>query len=192
MSIEVVTNEKICPRSEIAAYLDGELSAADELYLEQHFAVCETCLDELNLQKKLLSALDFAFENKYEEIELPANFTKVVVAKAESGVSGLRSKKERFWALSICSALFLLTIIGLGAESEQVFATFADIGKQLLALAGFINHFIFNITIGLAVILRCLSQKVVFSSGFIALSLLCVIALMSLSFSRLFFRFSRS
>lgn len=191
MSLAVVKNKEVCPRAEIAAYLDGELTSLDELYLEQHFAVCKTCLAELNLQKQLLSALDFAFEER-NEIELPENFTKVVVAKAESRVCGLRSKKERFWALSICSGLFLLTIIGLGADFNQVFATFTALGRQVFTLAGFINHLIFDVTVGIAIILRSLSQKVVFSSGFTLLAIVCLIAVTCLSFTRIFLKISRS
>src|SRR5215207_7269746 len=87
-----------CPRIEIAAYVDGELSPREEFDLEMHFAVCETCSAELNEQKKLLYALDFALENE-DEIELPENFTKVVVATAESNVKGLRCPRERNRAL---------------------------------------------------------------------------------------------
>ena len=191
MDLQIAKTKKVCPRAEIAAYLDGELSPSDELTLEQHFAICKTCLDELNLQKKLLSALDFAFESK-SEIELPENFTKVVVAKAESRVSGLRSKKERIWALSICAGVLFLTMLGIALESDQILYSLSDFGKQFLALAGFINHLIFDITIGLAVILRFLSQQIVFSSGFATLLFLCVIALGFLSFSRLVLKFSRS
>ncbi|MBX7171907.1 MAG: zf-HC2 domain-containing protein [Pyrinomonadaceae bacterium] len=191
MDLQIAKTKKVCPRAEIAAYLDGELSPSDELILEQHFAICKTCLDELNLQKKLLSALDFAFESK-SEIELPENFTKVVVAKAESRVSGLRSKKERIWALSICAGVLFLTMLGIALESDQILYSLSDFGKQFLALAGFINHLIFDITIGLAVILRFLSQQIVFSSGFATLLFLCVIALGFLSFSRLVLKFSRS
>lgn len=191
MDSGVFTNQKVCPRGEIAAYLDGELSPSEELLLEQHFTGCQTCLDELNLQKRLLSALDFAFENR-SEIELPKNFTKVVVANAESSVKGLRSKKERFWALSLGSAFFLLTVIGLGAESNQVFDKFSVFCGQFLAVGSFLIHTIFDVAVGFAVILRSLSQKVVFSSGFFALLLLGAIAIIILSFSRIVFRFGRS
>lgn len=185
------TNQKVCPRGEIAAYLDDELSPSEELVLEQHFTVCQTCLDELNLQKKLLSALDFAFESR-SEIELPKNFTKIVVANAESSVKGLRSKKERFWALSLGSTFFLLTVIGLGAESNQVFDTFSEFCGQFLAVGSFLFHTISDVAVGFAVILRSLSQKVVFSSGFLAILLICVIAIIFLSFSRIVLRLGRS
>ena len=115
--------EESCPRTEIAAYIDGELSPSAEMDLEKHFAVCKNCDAEFNEQKKLLRALDFAFDEK-TDFELPENFTRSVVVKAESNVSGLRRREERFRALYLCAILFLLVIVGLGNETEAVFSTF--------------------------------------------------------------------
>ncbi len=80
--------EKVCPKSEIAAYIDGELSPRQELDLELHLAACRSCAEELNEQKKLLCALDFALEDE-SEIELPENFTKVIVTNC-------RKQRQRF------------------------------------------------------------------------------------------------
>ena len=102
-------NKNPCPRTEIAAYIDGELSPREEMDLELHFAVCGECAAEFNEQKKLLCALDFALDEK-AEFELPEDFTKSVVVKAESNVSGLRRREERFRALYLCAILFLLII----------------------------------------------------------------------------------
>ena len=89
-----------------------------KIVLEKHLAHCKSCLNELNLQKKMLSALDFAFSegNNQAEIELPANFAKVVAVTAESGVSGLRRPEERSRAFFLCPGLFLSVIVGLGTE----------------------------------------------------------------------------
>ena len=56
---------RFCPRPEITAYLDGDLSPREEFDLDLHFAGCAACTDELNQQKKLLCALDFALEEQY-------------------------------------------------------------------------------------------------------------------------------
>ena len=127
--MQTATIEKVCRTSEIAAYIDGELSSQAEFKLEMHFAVCPSCKSKLNEQKTLLCALDFALDNE-QEIELPANFTKVIIATAESKVSGLRRPQERFKALFICAALFLLVILGLGSETESVLNTFGKFGDQ--------------------------------------------------------------
>jgi hypothetical protein len=179
MDLHTAKTEEICPRSEIALYLDGELIPAAEIALEKHFAECKSCLDELNLQKKMLSALDFAFDDKAEEIELPANFAKIVATTAESNVSGLRSKKERSLALFLCSAMFLAVMLGLGAETEKVFEVFRTFAEQLIVVLGFVFHFIYGLTIGLSIILKFLSQQIVFNS---AASLLIIIGAFFISF----------
>ena len=94
MNLQNLTTENECPRTELAAYIDGELSPREALELEMHLAVCQDCAAELNEQKKLLCALDFVLESE-RKIELPADFTKIIVTKAQSNVSGLRSPRER-------------------------------------------------------------------------------------------------
>ena len=180
-------NNQTCPRTEIAAYIDGELSPREELDLEMHFAACSMCLAELNEQKKLLCALDFALEDK-EEIELPENFTRVVVANAESHVQGLRCPRERNRALIVCAALFLLVLFGLGAETSKTFETFGSITEQLLIVGGFFVHLIHDITIATTVIFRSLCLQFVFKSAISAGLLgICFVASL-LIFSRLMSR----
>ena len=78
-----------------------------------HLAHCPACAEELNEQKKMLCALDIALIEDEKEFELPENFTRVVVANAESSVGGLRQPQERFKTLFVCAALFLLVLLGL-------------------------------------------------------------------------------
>jgi len=156
--------EKFCSqRSEIAAYIDGELSPTEEIALESHIANCAECRKELNEQKKLLCVLDFALEDE-KKFELPENFTRVVVANAESKVSGLRRPQERFTAFFVCAALFLLVIIGLGSETEAVFKTFADFSEQFLVVINFVFRFFYDIAFGTAIILRSISLHLFFNS----------------------------
>ena len=191
MDSQTVTNEKICPLEELGLYLDGELSPREEILLEKHLAACESCLTELNLQKQMLSALNFAFDRR-EEIELPKDFTKIVVTKAESGVSGLRSKEERFRALFLCSALFLLLLLGLGAESEKILAAVSGFLSQLVVIAGFIVHLTYDISLGIAVILRSISQKIVVSSAFFVLIIGSLLSLFLLTLPRFVDKLSRA
>lgn len=182
MNLPVSTIGEICSQgSEIAAYIDGELSLREELELETHLANCGSCNRELNEQKRLLRALDFALENE-EGIELPANFTKVIVTNAESKVSGLRRPQERSKALFVCAALFLLIILGLGSETETVFNAFGKFAEQMFAVGGFAAHLIYDISMGTAIILRSLSSQFVFDSTvsatfFIGFTVLCLFAL---------------
>ncbi len=185
------TLEKICPRSEIADYIDGELLPREELELEMHFAGCPGCADALNDQKKMLCALDSALENA-REIELPANFTKVVVATAESRVSGLRRPQERSKALLICAALFLLVLLGLGEESESVFDSFWKFSDQFFAVGGFVVHLIYDVTVGATVILRSVSHHIVFGSTAPIIFLIGVLFILLLAFSRFAARHNRA
>jgi len=191
MDLQIATTEKVCPRSDIAAYIDGELCPGEELALEIHFAQCASCSAELNEQKKMLCALDSALENE-RGIELPANFTKVVVANAESKVSGLRHPKERFGASFVCATLFLFVLLGLGSETEAVLNTFIKFSAQVFAVAGFAAHLAYDITIGVAVILRSLSYQFVFSSAVSFTFLIALFFVSLLALSRLILRFNRT
>lgn len=179
MELQTAKKEENCPRAEISLYLEGELTPAAEIALEKHFAECKFCLAELNLQKKMFSALDFAFDDKVDEIALPANFAKVVATAAESNVSGLRSKKERSLALILCSGMFFAVLLGLGAETEQVFGIFRTFAEQFIAVLGFVFHFIYGVAIGLSIILKFLSQQIIFSS---VTSLLIIVGAFFISF----------
>jgi anti-sigma factor RsiW len=190
MKQEASKTQTDCPRIEIAAYVDGELSPREEFDLELHFAGCATCAAELNEQKKLLRALDFALEND-DEIELPENFTKVVVTNAESKVRGLRCPQERNRALFVCAALFLVVFLGLGAETSKTFAAFGAVTEQLLAVGGFFVQFIHDITIAATVIFRSFCLQFVFKSGTSAVVLGVCFIVSLLIFSRLLTHRSR-
>lgn len=183
MILPSVTTEKFCsPRGDIAAYIDGELTAREELELELHFGNCKACLAELNEQKKLLRVLNAALENE-RDVQMPADFTRVVVANAESRVSGLRRPQERFKALFVCAALFLLVLLGLGSETRTVFSAFGKFAEQFLAVVGFAWNLIYDAAYGAAIILRSLSQQIVFNSSVSAavLGALFFVALIGLS-----------
>lgn len=176
-----VLSETVCRREDLAAYIDGELSPHEELELEMHLAACENCAAELNEQKKMLRALSSALENE-RELELPADFTKVVVASAESHVSGLRHPSERFRAFVVCAALFLLIVLGLSSETNVVLGAFWKLTDQILAVFGFFFHMIYNVVVGITVILRALSyifvQHLVQSAALVVgLSVISLIAL---------------
>lgn len=184
--------EKTClSPGNIAAYLDGELSPRAELELEVHLAVCGRCNNELNKQKSLLQALDFALEDK-AQIELPADFTRVVVANAESKVRGLRCPQERFRALFVCAALFALVLLGLGGETKTVFGTFANFAEQFLAVAGFAWNLIYDVAFGTAIILRSLSSQVADNSKVSLVFVSGLFFILLIVFSRLTVRLNRS
>lgn len=191
MNLQIAATEKVCPTGEIAAYIDGELLPREELDLELHFAACRACAAKLNEQKKLLCALDFALEDE-REIELPENFTKIVVTTAESSVSGLRRPQERFKAFIICAALALLGLFGLGGETGTILNAFWKFGDQILAVGGFAFHLVYNVAIGTAIILRSVSHLIVFNSTVPVVFFVGILFIGLAAFSHLIARFNRA
>lgn len=188
MKAENAEKLNVCPRAEIAEYIDGELSPQAELDLEMHFPGCEICRRELNEQKKLLKALNFALEDE-REFELPEDFTKVVVANAESRVSGLRRPSERFNALFICAALFLFVLLGLGSETETIVGAGGKFIEQTLAVGSFFGHLIYDFAIGITVILKSLCFGFVYKSAVSFVLLAILLGISALIFSRLITEF---
>lgn len=189
MKSNIENTENVCTISEIADYLDGDLSPNAENEIELHLIGCETCREELNFQKQLFTALDSELENLPE---LPADFTKTTVIKAESNVEGLRGKDERFRALFICAGLFLLVILGLGSETKTILSAFGSFINQLLAVGGFVVRFLFDLIVGLTVIVKFISHQ--FSpEAFFAIIFFAAIVVFGLLFvSRSKLIFSRS
>ncbi len=184
-------DSSVCPSAEISAYIDGELSAPDEMRLELHIAGCLTCADDLNLQKSFLNALDVSLEGE-KNIELPPGFTKSVVANAESRVSGLRRPNERRNAAFICVTLIAFSILGLGSNAESSFAAAASVAEKLVAVIESAAHFIYNLAFGSAVVFKSLATKFVFESAFTVSLVLVVFVLSLYIFSRLLTRIHRT
>ncbi|MGI8543419.1 MAG: anti-sigma factor family protein [Aridibacter sp.] len=184
--------DSCCPREEIVAYIDGELSPREELDLDLHFSKCKICTRELNSQKKVSTTLEILLEDKAEDIKLPENFTKVITAKAESNVSGLRHPKERLSAVFISAILVLLVVVGLRTQFETVSFAVQKFTHQFLAVVGFIWHTIIDVALVFAVILRSLSQHFVYGSALTLVLILAVFAMTALILSRMVLHFQRS
>ncbi len=190
MTLSVNNEPTSCMTAEISAFIDGELSPSEELELEKHIAACSDCGDQLNQQKSFLFALSASLESQ-KEFELPKNFTKTIVANAESRVSGLRRPGERFTAVFICTALFLFALFALGADGQTVFSALGRVFEKLIAVGAFILHSVFNISLSTTVVARSLFSQIVFSSA--SLSLIAVLFVAALLiFSKLIFRGSRT
>ena len=144
-----------CPSPEIAAYLDGELASGAELELEMHLAVCPVCHSELNSQKHFLRGLESTLRAE-GDMDLPADFTRHLVANAESSVTGLRKPRERFNAAFICAALGLFALFAFGADAAGLFTLVA----QAASVAGILGHMVFSVLLGAAIIVRSLAAQV--------------------------------
>ena len=179
-----------CPSYEIAAYIDGELDAEREFDLDLHFASCQICSVDLNLQKEFLNHLDHSLKHE-REMELPANFAKTIVANAESTVSGLRRPRERFNAMFICAALFLFVIFSMGAEVVKLFAGFSNVLEQIVAVGSFFGHIAYSVFIGVAIILRSLVGQVRADLA-ITVAVTVIAAVFFIFISQRFFRLRRA
>jgi anti-sigma factor RsiW len=172
----------MCPADEISAYIDGELDAAREFEMDMHFSLCGGCSRELNEQKDFLRSLDFGL-GREREIELPANFTRSIVANAESTVSGLRRPRERFNALFICAGLLLFVLFAMGAEAGKLFQGLPVIVEQVAAVGSFFGHLIYSVFVGAAVVVRAVAGQFRFDAAAI-LAAAMVFAVFSLIISR--------
>jgi anti-sigma factor RsiW len=183
---------KDCLCTEVSAFLDGELSVRDEQNFELHLSNCEQCKAELLTQKQMLCALSLAFDSPKHEFELPKNFTKTIVTKAESNVSGLRNPKERSRAFILCLILFAFVIIALGESFGKFLSVWQTITEQVVAVIGFTADFAVDVFTGLAVVLRALGQKFVFDSQVSTLVFLVFFLIVFTIFSNILIRHHRN
>ena len=139
-----------CQRADIAAYIDGELLPAEELALELHLAGCGACSSVLNEQKVFLNDLEHSLKGR--ELELPETFAKVVVANAESQVTGVRRSGELFNAIFICAALLIFVLFALGPAGR-------DLIEKMFAVAGFFGHLIYSFLLGVTIVLRNVASQ---------------------------------
>jgi len=108
-----------CQLEDVAAYLDGELTGIALERFEHHARECATCARELRAQRQLLCTLDVAFSES-RSFDLPNNFARVVTARAENDLSGMRNRHERKRALQLCVLLALIAFALLGAATRTV------------------------------------------------------------------------
>ena len=131
-------SESKCQLEDVAAYLDGELNEAGVNRFEDHLSSCVDCATELRAQRQLLCTLDVAF-NGTRSFQLPHNFTRIVTARAESDLSGMRNKHERRRALKLCAVLAIVSFALLGAATRTIvfdpLSTLFRISRTVLQLA---------------------------------------------------------
>jgi len=178
--MEILGKNLQCPSDEIASYIDGELDPMRELELDAHFMQCAACTHELNQQKQFLCELDYSLKHE-GDLDLPANFTKTIVANAESAVSGLRRPRERFNAIFICAGLFLFVLFALGTDALRMLDGVSAVLEQLSALGGFLGHLVFSVFIGISIILRSFAAQIRFDAVLAVLTAVSAVLLMFVS-----------
>jgi hypothetical protein len=180
---------------DIAAYLDGELDAEACASFEVHLTGCQSCSAELQEQRRLLCALDFALGADDPNLALPRNFAQVVAAHAESDMSGVRSSQEHGRALRLCLGLSLVVFILLGGArlSGSVLIPLRAVARYVLSVGGLVWNALYDAGSGMAVILRALGRRFVFESHPFSLLAFLLFALLALALlPRLIARYHRA
>lgn len=173
-----------CRPSAIAGYLEGEMAADRREEMERHLASCRECHEELNRQKLFLNALDAAFGSDLD-VDVPEEFTRSVVAHAESDVRGFRCPRERSRALIVSFILAGLAIAGIGFGTFLDFMPFGSAFEQMVAVGTFVGHFVRDVVVASTVVLRSVFQHLMFkSAGAVGLAVI-VFGLALFVFSRL-------
>jgi anti-sigma factor RsiW len=156
---ELAVNNRNCRSAEVAAYLDGELGAGALLAFEEHLKECRSCAAKLEEQRRLLCTLDMAF-NEERQLALPADFTRVVTAHAQTDMSGVRAKRERARALRLSAALalFSFALLGGAALSDSVFEPVRMFGRLSGAGLGILWRALYDAGATFAVIMRIVGR----------------------------------
>ena len=152
-----------CPRADAAAaYLDGEMGPREASAFESHLPACADCAAALCEQRRLLCLLDAAFSPRAAArgVDLPADFTRVVAARARADMGGLRSASERALSTKLSLGLAALTALLLGASApDAVLAPLGALARALLGAARIAGHAALDAGAGLAVILRAVGGR---------------------------------
>ena len=160
-----VRQEQLCDRNLIAAYVDGELETRVSAIFEGHVETCASCRAELRAHRMFVCELDAALTDT-GEIPVPAEFSRMVAARASSDMRGVRTGSENRKALGICLILALGGFALLGAAArDAIFIVAAKFVSTCLGLAGFISTVVYDTVAGLAVIFRVLSRRIIIESG---------------------------
>src|SRR5215212_8089884 len=116
---------ELCESNLIAAYVDGELEASATLLFEDHLQSCAPCRAELRAHRLFVCELDAALTDS-AEIPVPADFSRMIAARATSDMSGVRTLSENRKALAICLILALAGFALLGARASSAIFTIAE------------------------------------------------------------------
>ena len=161
------TSDYICETENIAAYIEGDLEPALQLALEEHLKECAGCASELRAQRLFMCELDSALANPFD-LEVPANFARVVAVNAKSDMRGMRD------------------------ASEHAILSVRSLAGKVFGALGFFAEAIFNAAAGFAVIFRVLTRGLISNSRLSGLAGLLLVVLAIAVLSRLITRYHRT
>ena len=186
------TYQRDCQIEQIAAYLDGELNDAPRLLFESHVIECSDCSAELFEQRRLLCALDSALSSG-SDLPLPKNFARIVAARAESDMSGVRERREHGRALRLCLLLGAGAFALLGVATSAFILNFARrIARPVSTVADLVGTTVYDAVTGLSVISRVLTRDFVPGSNLVGFLEFFFLALAVFLLSRLIANYHRT
>jgi len=189
--MSATAQEKICERNLIAAYVDGELDENVTQLFEDHLESCAACRSELRAHRLFVCELDAALTDS-GAIPVPAEFSRMVAARASTDMRGVRTRSEHRKALGISIILALGAFALLGATArDSVFLVAEKFIATCFSVAGLVSTAVYETIAGLAVIFRVLSRKVIVESGSLG-PVLVLLAVAVLILSRLISHYHRS
>lgn len=127
--------------------------------MEAHFAVCQGCVTELNHQKQFLCDLESSLRTE-QDIDLPEDFTRHIVATAETSVAGLRRPRERYDALFVCAGLFLFVIFALGSEAGRMMESVLASLERAALVGSLFGHLFYSFLVGFVIVVRSFASQV--------------------------------
>ena len=148
------------PCQDVGAYLDGELDDAALARFERHAKTCAPCATALREQRRLLCVLDAAFGDAQNRLQLPANFTEVVKARAQSDMSSVRHRSERKRAAIVCAGLAALSFALLGWQAwDELLAPLGAVAGVAATMADMATNAAGEAALGVALALRVLGGQ---------------------------------
>jgi anti-sigma factor RsiW len=181
-----------CGCTDVAAYLDGELSVAESSSFEEHLLACAPCAAALSEQRRLLCLLDAAFARAQKKVELPEDFARVVKARAQTDMTCVRRVGERRRAALLCLALaaLALALLGVRAVGEGLLPVRAALGAGL-SILDMVFHTAAEGFAGAALVLRSLGRFFATEPGGVRASFFVALALAVLALLRLINNYHR-
>ena len=179
-----------CQSNLIAAYVDGELDRRDVRLVEAHLADCAECREELRAHQRFICELDAALTQK-DEVVVPANFSRMVAARAVSDMRGVRSRTEHRKALLFTVVLGLTSFALLGSSASQFVIVVVQRGVgKIWAVIGLFLATTYDALASIVVIGRVISRRFVVEPRKVGLMLL-LLAVAVFLLSRLLSRYQR-
>lgn len=138
----------------VAAYLDGQLDVATTSEFEAHVSGCQPCRAELIAQRQFLCELDSVLSAP-KELFIPKDFARIVSARAESDMRGLRTGGERRRAFLVCLALGLSASVLLGATAGiSLLVSAGLLANKVVGVLSFLWSTMHDVFLGITIISR--------------------------------------